>query len=55
MKTGQPYIRRKGSKYVIEKKIREDGRQRTVYLKTLPPIEKLLEILASKEKGEKAS
>ena len=43
----EPYIRKKNDKWIIEKKVQG----KTVYLMTLPPVEVLLQILAS----EKAS
>ena len=54
MKITEPYIRKKGEKFIIEQKI--DGK--TKYLKTLPDAQSLLELLngsASKQKETKAS
>lgn len=44
---GKPYIRKKGNKFVIEFK---DKNNKTIYLKQLPPAVKLLEILKEAER-----
>jgi len=41
MKLGEPYIRKKGNKYILE--IKADSK--TIFLKTLPNVSELLELL----------
>lgn len=38
---GEPYIRKKGNKFIIEQKL--DGK--TKYIVTLPPMKKLMELI----------
>lgn len=49
--TGEPYIRKKGNKWIIERK--EDGK--TIYLMTLPPIPELLKLKRPIKRHGKAS
>lgn len=47
---GKPYLRKKINKWIIEKKVRVGpGQLNTVYLGTLPPLEDVLEWLASRK------
>lgn len=46
MRTSEPYLRVKEGRWIIERKLyAEDGKTRTQYIKTLPPMKELLNLL----------